>query len=147
MAPLKSTYKIINNLNIILEYHSGNLDVDSYIKFKQKVFSDKNFKPGLNHLIHFKNITFIYPDKNLKLFVDFIKSNTSVLGKRKIAFITSTPNHVVTTTIYDTLLADNSQQISVFSTNNSALNWLIQSPLDINNLIEVLKDMKKEVKA
>ena len=131
--------KDFKDTKLVIEAIVENLEI------KQKVFSDKDFIPGLNHLIHFKNTTFIYPEINLKKFVAFIKSNTSKLGERKIAFITRTPNHVVTTTIYDTLLADNSQQIAVFSTDNSALNWLALTPLDICNLIKVLKSMEKEI--
>ena len=145
MTPLKSAYRINQNLNLILEFHNGNLDVDSYIKFKQIVFNDKNFKAGLNHFIHFKNVNFIAPQEDIKKFVDFIKSNAPNLGKRKVAFVTSTPNQVVTTTIYKTILADKEQQVAVFSTNDTALNWLTSNPLATEDLIEIVKSMTKEI--
>lgn len=145
MTAFKSAYRIINDLNLILEYHSGNIDVDSYIKFKQLVFSDTGFKSGLNHFIHFKNVTFNTPDTEIKKFVDFIKNNAPKLGKRKVAFVTSTPNQVVTTTIYKTMLADKEQQVAVFSTNDTALNWLTSNPLATEDLIEIVKSMTKEI--
>ncbi len=67
------------------------------------------------------------------------------MGKRKIAFVTSTPSHVVTTTIYNSLLSDVKQQVSVFSTNNAAFNWLIVHPLNINELNTIVNTMEKEV--
>ena len=145
MAALNSTYRIFRDFNLILEYHSGNLDVDSYIKFEQKLFNDSDFRTGLNHFIHFRNITFINPEENLKKFVDFIKNNTSKLGNRKVAFITSTPSHVVTTTIYNTLLSDPKQDIAVFSTINAAFNWLMVHPLNISKLTNVVDDMEQEI--
>lgn len=145
MNALKSTYRIINNLNLILEYHTGDLDVDSYIKFKQKEFDDKDFKTGLNHFIHFKNVTFIDPEENIKKFVDFIKNNAPTLGKRKVAFITSTPSQVVTTTIYKTLLADDEQKVAVFSTNDTAFNWLTSNPLITEELMDIVNDLQKEI--
>ncbi|GGK45288.1 MULTISPECIES: hypothetical protein [Flavobacteriaceae] len=144
MADLKSSYKIIAKHNIIIEYHKGNIDVNSYIKFKEKIFNDKGFKTGLNYLIHFKNVRFLTPPEDIIKFVNFIKKNTPKLGRRKIAFITRTPDQVVKTTIYKTLLADVEQQVAVFSTNNTALNWLNSTPLNTNDLIEVLTVIEKE---
>jgi len=145
MAALKSSYKIITEHNIIIEYHKGNIDVDSYIKFKEKTFNDEDFKTGLNYLIHFKNVTFFTPQEDIKKFVNFIKNNAPKLGKRKVAFVTSTPNQVVTTTIYKTMLADIKQQVAVFSTNDNALNWLTSNTLNTQKIIDVLKAMQKEI--
>ncbi|MEX1383726.1 hypothetical protein [Lutibacter sp.] len=145
MAALKSSYKIIVQHNIIIEYHKGNIDVDSYIKFKEKTFNDKDFKTGLNYLIHFKNVNFFTPQEDIKKFVNFIKNNAPKLGKRKVGFVTSTPNQVVTTTIYKTMLADVEQQVAVFSTIDTALNWLTSNPLNTKELIEVVKATEKKV--
>ena len=145
MTDLKSSYKIINDHNIIIEYHKGKLDVGSYIKFKEKTFNDKDFKTGLNYLIHFKNVTFFTPQEDIKKFVNFIKNNAPKLGKRKVAFVTSTPNQVVTTTIYKSMLADIKQQVAVFSTNDNALNWLTSNSLNTKKIIDVLKGMQKEL--
>lgn len=145
MATLKSSYKIISEHNIIIEFHKGNIDVDSYIKFKEKTFNDEDFKTGLNYLIHFKNVTFFTPQEDIKKFVNFIKNNAPKLGKRKVAFVTSTPNQVVTTTIYKSMLADIKQQVAVFSTNDNALNWLTSNSLNTKKIIDVLKGMQKDL--
>ena len=145
MTAQKSTYRIINDLNLIIEYHSGNLDVPSYIKFKERTFKDPNFKTGLNYFIHFKNVTFIKPKENVHLLVEFIKKNASKFGKRKVAFITSTPEQVVATTIYKTMLADNEQDVTVFSTNENAFNWLTSNPLNTIKLVEIIKEIKREI--
>lgn len=145
MTNLKSSYKIINEHNIIIEYHKGNIDIASYIKFKLKTFNDKDFKTGLNYFIHFKNVTFLTPQEDIKKFVDFIKNNAPKLGKRKVAFITSTPNQVVTTTIYKTMLADIEQQVAVFSTNENAFNWLTSNPLITTNLVKIVNEMKQQI--
>ena len=76
--------------------------------------------------------------------VNFIKNNAPKLGKRKVAFVTSTPNQVVTTTIYKTMLTDFEQQVVVFSTIDTALNWLTSNPLNTKELIDlVIKNLDK----
>ena len=145
MTDLKSSYKIINDHNIIIEYHKGKLDVGSYIKFKEKTFNDKDFKTGLNYLIHFKNVTFLTSQEDIQKFVNFIKNNAPKLGKRKVALVTSTPNQVVTTTIYKTMLTDFEQQVVVFSTIDTALNWLTSNPLNTKELIDLVKATEKEI--
>lgn len=144
MKSLKSSYKIINEHNLIIEYHKGDIDLDSYIKFKKKTFTDKDFKTNLNYLIHFKDVTFFTPPEDIKKFVDFIIHNAPKLGKRKVAFITSTPNQVVSTTIYKTMITNDEQQVAIFSTNNNALNWLTSNKLNTKELIEIVKFIEKE---
>ena len=145
MATLKSSYKIISEHNIIIEFHKGNIEVDSYIKFKEKTFNDEDFKTGLNYLIHFKNVTFFTPQEDIKKFVNFIKNNAPKLGKRKVALITNTPNQVVSTTIYKTMQANLNQEVEIFSTDEAALNWLIPKSFSFKDLNEILKILFAEI--
>ena len=92
-----------------------------------------------------KNVTFFTPQEDIKKFVNFIKNNAPKLGKRKVAFVTSTPNQVVTTTIYKSMLADIKQQVAVFSTNDNALNWLTSNSLNTKKIIDVLIGMQKDL--
>lgn len=55
---LKSTYKILNEHNLIIELHKRDIDLNSYSNFKNKLISDKSFKSGSNYFIHFKGVTF-----------------------------------------------------------------------------------------
>lgn len=124
MSKLISAYKILPDCNLIIEIHKGILDVISYIEFKKKLSEDSDFKANMNNFINYRKVTFnTTPDDVLK-FVSFIKNSAKVLGKRKVALLTDTPNQVVTTTIYKSLQTGINQEVEIFSTTNAALNWL-----------------------
>jgi hypothetical protein len=124
MPSLKSNYCILLDHNLVIEYHQGVLDAASYINFKKKLVADPKFKSNLNHLINFKQVKFATTKKDIQNFVEFMGSNVEKLGNRKVAFVTSTPNQVVSTTIYKTLKSNLTQSSEIFSTNEKALKWL-----------------------
>jgi len=132
MSGLKSSYVILPDENLVIEFHSGILEVPDYIEFKQNLLKDPLFKPNLNHFIHFKNVVFQTPPSELSNFVGYIKENVQSLGKRKLAFITDTPNQVVTTTMYKIMQQNTTLISEIFSTNEGALKWL--NPPTLNNV-------------
>ncbi|SNR73166.1 hypothetical protein SAMN06265371_11079 [Lutibacter agarilyticus] len=138
MSALKSYYEILLEINLVIEYHIGILKADSYINFKKTLFNDPLFKPNLNHFIHFKNVTFDTNKDDINEFVNFMKTNTTSIGKRKIAFITNTPNQVVSTTLYKMMLNSLNQSVEIFSTNDNALKWLKVPNLGIGAVISIL---------
>ncbi len=138
MSALKSYYEIILEHNLVIEYHRGILKAGSYINFKKTLFSDPLFKPNLNHFIHFKNVTFDTNKHDINEFVSFMKTNTKSIGKRKIAFITNTPNQVVSTTLYKMMLNNLNQSVEIFSTNDNALKWLKVPSLGIGAVVSIL---------
>ncbi|WP_298368683.1 hypothetical protein [uncultured Lutibacter sp.] len=145
MKKLKSTYKIIPDLNLVIEFHTGILDVDTYIDFKKKLFSDKLFKPEMNFFIHHKNVVFSTTPADIKKFVDFIHSKSEVLGKRKVAMVTFTPNQVVSTTLYKKQQTNLNQEAEVFSTNESALSWLLTEPYSEKEIISIIRNLKNSL--
>jgi hypothetical protein len=60
--------------------------------------------------------------------------NVQKLGARKVAFVTNTPNQVVSTTIYKTIKSNLIQTSEIFSTNENALKWLNFSESSIQEL-------------
>jgi hypothetical protein len=134
MSALKSNYKILLNHNLVIEYHVGILDVASYINFKKELVSNPDFKSNLNHLINFKQVKFETSKEDIQDFVDFMAMNVQKLGARKVAFVTNTPNQVVSTTIYKTIKSNLIQTSEIFSTNENALKWLNFSESSIQEL-------------
>ena len=141
MSGLKSTYKILPEYNLIIEIHKGTLDVESYIKFKKRLSKDPEFRPNMNNFINHNMDVFSTTPADVQKFVDFIDDNTSDLGRRKVAMLTTTPNQVVTTTIYKNLLSRIHQNVEIFSTSKAALNWLIKKPntTKLENIISKLE--------
>lgn len=145
MSNLKSIYKILPEFNLAIEFHKGSLDIDSYINFKKNLFKDALFKPGLNYLVHYKNVVFQTNPSDIKKFIDFIDNNYSILGKRKIAMVTDTPNQVVSTTIYKQKQQNLNQDAEVFSTSDNALKWLISEPFSKKILSSILRDLENTI--
>lgn len=142
MSDLISKYKILPNENLVIEFHRGILRVEPYMEFKKALLKDPLFKPDLNHFIHFKNVVFKTPPSDISNFVGYIKENVQSYGKRRIAFITNTPNQVVSTTMYKIMLDNNSLNCEIFSTNETALKWLNPPTLKNKELICILNELE-----
>lgn len=145
MSALKSSYKILLDYNLVIEYHYGTLETSSYVNFKEKLINDPLFRPNLNHFIHFKNVEFATSPTEVNDFVTFMKYNISAIGFRKIALITNTPNQVVSTTIYKMLLKNLNQSVEIFSTHENALRWLKIPSTTIDKLTKVILKLTNTV--
>lgn len=143
MNPSKSNYKILVNHNIIVEYHEGTLELNSYKTFKTKMFNDPLYTNSLNYIMNFKNVNFKMTHNEIEEYVHQLKQITKILGKKKLAFITRTPNQIVPATIYKMKQNEiGNQTVDIFSTYESALNWL-QTDLTSNELINIFIELKK----
>lgn len=141
MSSFKSPYKILSNHNLIIEYYSGDIDFVSFMNFKKKLILEPLFTPNLNILIHFKNATFKITDKEINKYIHFSETNLKVIGKRKIALITATPNQVVVSTLFKVIQRIKSKSVEIFSTKESALRWLNIKELSTIEVTHILNDL------
>ncbi|PHS51417.1 MAG: hypothetical protein COB01_10290 [Lutibacter sp.] len=143
MYSLISKYHILKENELIIEHHSGNLDIGSFINFKTTLSTDPSFSPNFNFIMDLRDVTFETSESDLKKYADFLTNSKKYKGKRKIAVITNTPNQVVSSVLFKQMYSNPSHIIEIFSTVNSALKWLqIEdlSVLKIKNAIESLKN-------
>jgi hypothetical protein len=140
MSGLISHYKILKEHNLIIEYHSGILDVDSFIAFKKSLTFDSLFVPSLHYFVHLKNVTFLTNMEDIDKYVRFLEANSNFFGNRRVALITNTPNQVVSTTIFKMMQQNKSQSVEIFSTDESALEWL-NSSFNKNENLAVLAEL------
>ena len=140
MSGLVSTYKILKEYNLIIEYHTGTLDADSFIAFKKSITLDASFLPSLHYFVHLKNVTFSTNLEDIDKYANFLEANSKIFGNRRVALITNTPNQVVSTTMFKMMQQNKSQSVEVFSTNTSALEWL-NSKLDKDEILGVLASL------
>jgi len=137
MSGLISNYKILKEHNLIVEYHSGILDADSFIKFKKSITLDPLFLPSLNYFVHLKKVTFSTNLEDIDKYANFLEANSMVYGNRRVALVTNTPNQVVSATIFKMMQQNKSQSVEIFSTNERALQWL-NSNFNKNEILAVL---------
>jgi hypothetical protein len=120
-----------------LEYHSGILEADSFIEFKKSITLDPLFLPNLNYFIHLKKVTFSTNLEDIDKYANFLEANSMVYGNRRVALVTNTPNQVVSATIFKMMQQNKTQSVEIFSTNESALEWL-NSNFNKNEILDVL---------
>ncbi|HSQ47582.1 MAG TPA: hypothetical protein VLM44_11775 [Lutibacter sp.] len=140
MSGLVSNYKILKEQNLIVEYHSGILDAESFIAFKKSITLDALFLPSLHYFVHLKNVTFSANLEDIDTYAKFLEANSKVFGNRRVALITNTPNQVVSTTIFKMMQQNKSQSVEIFSTNERALEWL-NSNFNKNEILDVLAEL------
>jgi len=144
MSQLNSTYRILPDKNLVIEYHSGVLKVEDYIEFKKKLHTDPLFKADLKHFIHHKNVVFNTKPADIVHFTKYINSVAELLGNRKVALVTDTPNQVVSTTMYKMMQKNPTQTVDVFSTLESGLNWLDVDEFYLDELMNIILELSKQ---
>lgn len=140
MPLLKSNYKFLKEYNLTVEYHSGKLDLDSYINFVTRTIHDPLFSPNTNYLIDLRNVVVITSIDDISKYNDFIEDNLKCERKRKIALLTETPNQMVFSTIFKNNNTQKLKEIEVFSTPFAATEWL-NSNLNKNEILDVLNKL------
>jgi len=142
MSEFKSNYKIIKEHNIVLEYHSGPIDAGSFINFKHNLSLHPDFKSDLKYFVHLQDVTFDITKNDIHRYVDFLTTNNSIFGKRQVALITQTPNQVVNTTLFKFTEQMKNQAIEIFSTNETAFDWLNIKNVHFNEFQMLFEPLK-----
>lgn len=124
MPGLISRYKILTKQNLIIECHSGDLDFESYLKFKISESKDVKYNPTLSHLLDFKDAIFTTSSQELSKYAEFLKNTPQFIGKRKIAVLTNTPNQVVPSMLLKMNLKNSLLSVEIFTTIEKAIDWL-----------------------
>lgn len=127
MSDLKSRYKILKEHNLIIEFHSGNLDLDSFINFVLKITHDPLFSRDMNYLIDMRNTVITAPTDDIEKYNFFTETNFKTERKRKVAILTNSPNQMVFATLFKNLNTQKLKVIEIFSTDEKATDWLNSS--------------------
>ena len=87
MTNLVSNNKILPKQNLIIQYRTGILNLNSYINFAKKLYADNLYNSDLNHLIHIKNMIVKASLDDLEKYVAYSENNFEISKKRSIAVI------------------------------------------------------------
>ena len=139
MSELKSSYKILQEHNLMIECHSGNLDLDSYMNFVIKTTQNPLFSRNMNYLIDLCNVVFTAPTDDIEKYHYFSETNFKSDKKRKVAIVTKSPNQMVFSTLFKNLNTQKLKEIEVFSTHEMAMRWLkISNKEEILDVLDAL---------
>jgi len=135
-------YKIIQNMNLIIEYHAGKLCYDEIIKFKTIQSKDDNYNANYNFLVDIREAEIMLSEDQIINIFKFVIDNKIMIGNRKVAQLTSTPNQVVTTILLEkhNIIPI---QTNVFSTMEAAIRFLGFSNIDLKTINGYIEELKK----
>ena len=145
MNKLISKYQILKENKLIIEVHSGSLDITSFIKFKTTLSTDPSFSPNFNFILDLRGVTFETSESDLKKYADFLTKSKKYKGNRKVAVITKTPNQVVSSVLFQLIFSNPSQNIEIFSTVNSVLKWVGIDNLSVLKIKNTIKSLKHTI--
>ena len=143
MSLLNSNYIILKEHNLLIEYHSGSLDLDSYINFVTRTTLDPLFSENMNYYIDLSNVVITASIDDIRKYNDFTEENFKSERRRRVALITNSPNQMVFATLFKNSNTQKLKEIEVFSTKESAFEWLNCS-LNKNEFLSILSELKKD---
>ena len=135
-------YLIVKEKKLIIEYYSGKIYLNDFIKIHDKKGNDKDFNINYNLLIDFRDAEIHLEKEDVFKLIDYHKNNKKLYGARHAAHITQTPSQVVAGVNFDRYNKELPIKIKVFSTLEASLGWVgleIKDKNIIESYIDILK--------
>jgi hypothetical protein len=120
-------YRIISELKLILECAKGSSKTENVKALKIRQIADKEYNPNFNLIIDFRESDIDFKSLNilkLKEFFDFAKNTKGVLGERRTAVLTSSPEQAVLSSLLKEVGNKLTTNFEIFSSLEAALNYL-----------------------
>ena len=134
-------YTIIPELKLIIEYFAGQIDEDCILAEKTRMINDPLFDQSYNVLDDFRNAIMDYSIEGTKHIIEWIAKNHNF--PRQAAHLTSSPDQVVATTLFGKLKSTKLLvNLKIFSTMESAVNWIGLSVDDIPAIEQAIEKLK-----
>ena len=138
----KVKHKVFPDFKIIIEYFNGAITLNDIIENDKNIVIDKQYKLNYNSIIDFRNAQLILSQDDISSYLNFVITNSKIIGKRKVAFITRTPDHVALLTIYEMLSENLPMTYNIFSTIEASLKWIGVSISYIDLFEKYIEDLK-----
>ena len=135
-------YYILKEKNLVIEILRGSFDLSDFVNLKKTESEDPDFDSNFNSILDIRNIDNVFSkeiQKDLEKFLGIIKTIQQVTKSRKAAVITSTPAQVTGITWYK-FIDDRGIDYKVFSTLESAIQWLGLSEADLKDIESCIKE-------
>ena len=134
MSLLNSNYIILKEHHLLIEHHSGSLDLNSYINFVTRTSNDPLFSTNMNYYIDLSNVDITSSLDDIYKYNHFTETNFKSERKRKVALVTKTPKQMVFATLFKNSNTQKLKEIEIFSTATAAIDWLNSNLIKIEFL-------------
>lgn len=119
-----SNFKIIPEKKVIIEYFYGKIELKDIIELKYRESLETGYNSNYNIIDDSRDAEFLLDENEISAYVNHIINNKLINGKRNAAYLTQTPNQVVIAMLFDMLKKELPINVSIFSTLESAINWV-----------------------
>jgi hypothetical protein len=120
-------YRLFIKKHFSIEYYSGDIKLDDIIHLKKIISKEPNYDFSFNTLFDIRDANINVSISEMKILLEFLNKYFKKANMRNVAFLTSSPNDVVKSTLFSILLSNNNKlnmNTAIFSTTNSAAKWL-----------------------
>ena len=128
-----------------MEFHRGEANLLRMLEFKKREAADPDFSPDFDVIVDMRNLIFDMSISDIEAFVDFNKNHSEIMGNRRNAVITNTPNQVVVTTLFKQMHNDLPQAFHIVSTLEAAMGW-VHCSLTQKQVSAILSGLKEKAK-
>jgi len=136
------SYIIVKEERLIVEYHSGDINVNDFIHSRKIISSDSEYNPNFDLILDYREANMVVDKNEIDLFVDYFKNHSSIVGVRRSAYLTTDPKQVVVTTLFSSAISDLDVRPKTFSTLKGVVNWIGKKDIDTTKLREIIKELK-----
>jgi len=135
-------YKILPELNLIIEYYCGKVNIDDIINHKKSEIEDIEYNPNYNFIGDLRDSELDVTQEDVFVYVSFLETNNKVSGQRKSAILTNTPNQVAFTSLFKHKSKKLPANNQIFSTLEAAMEWLNLSKNHLTHIMGIIENMK-----
>lgn len=137
-------YKILPELNLIIEYYCGKINLDDVIDHKKLEIKDLEYSANYHFIADLRDSELdVVSNQDFFDYLDFVEMNNKVAGQRRSAILTNTPNQVAITSLFRMNSKSLPINFEIFSTLEAAIDWVNLSANYFDDIKESIHNMKK----
>lgn len=137
-----NSYKIIKELNLIVQYLSGNVSISVVKEHMRNLSLEPDYSKYYDTIIDLRDSNFNIIIDDVAEFADFVSFELEVIGNRKTVYLTNKPNEVVLTTLLSKTLKNTEIDFLICSTEEAAIKFLNKEGLNKEILDVLIREIK-----
>jgi len=140
-------YKLLVKKHLSIEYYSGDITLDDIIYLEKILSKEPNYDFSFDTIFDMRNANIKVDESEMKILLEFLNTQLKKGDSRNVAFLTSSPNDVVKSTLFSIMLGKNNElniNTNIFSTVKSIASWLNIEGVNEKELDEMLTKLETQ---
>ena len=138
-------YKIISELNLIIDCYSGILTLKDVLMFKGEQTKNSLWNPTYNTLADMRQSNIQFSEEEIQKLANYQITDERWSSERKTASLTNDAGHIVFETMFNLLKPKNSKVgVRAFSTLEASLNWLNIDLINMERISDILAELNPD---